>query len=143
LSGTPFRASPGLGLFILCAHAAAGAAAWISISGAAGAAIGLLAMVAGGLAAHGRALLLAPDSPSSLAFSAAGELRIVDRIGRNWVPVAHAPRYVSRWLVILPASGPAGRVRRLLVTRDMLPAEPFRRLRIWALWGAAAQPVAN
>jgi hypothetical protein len=143
LSGTPFRASPGLALFLVCSHAAAGAAAWISIPGAAGLAIAVLAMAAGAVATHGRALLLAPDSPSSLAFSAAGELRIVDRIGRDWAPVAHAPRYVSRWLVILPASGPAGRVRRLLVTRDMLPAEPFRRLRIWALWGGAAQSAAN
>jgi hypothetical protein len=75
--------------------------------------------------------------------SAAGEPRIVDRTGRDWVPIAGAPRYVSRWLVILPASGPEGQVRRLLVTRDMLPAEPFRRLRIWALWGAAARPAAN
>ena len=144
MSGTPFRASPGLALFVLCAHAAAGAAAWVSISGAAGAAIGLLATLAGGLAAHGRALLLAQDSPSILAFSAAGELRIVDRIGREWAPVAHAPRYVSRWLVILTAaSAPAGRARRLLVTRDMLPPEAFRRLRIWALWGGAAQPASN
>jgi hypothetical protein len=136
LSGTPFRASPGFALFLLCAHAAAGAAAWISIGGAAGTAIAVLAMAAGAVAAHDRALLLARDSPARAEFSASGEFRIVDRIGREWVPVAGSPRYVSRWFVIVAASGPAGRVRRLLVTQDMLLPEPFRRLRIWALWGA-------
>jgi hypothetical protein len=38
--------------------------------------------------------------------------------------------HVSRYLVTLPAGG-----RMLLVTRDMLDAEEFRRLRLWALWG--------
>lgn len=137
MSGTPFRASPGLALLLVCAHAAAGAAGWISIRGAAGLAIAALVMAAGAVATRGRALLLAADSPASIVFSATGAPRIVDRIGRDWTPVARSPRYVSRWLVIVALTGPAGGTRRLLVTRDMLPPEPFRRLRIWALWGAA------
>ena len=136
MNGAPFRASPWLALLLLCAHVAAGAAAWISIGAAAGAALALLAMAAGILATHRYALLLAKDSPASLRFDEVAELRIVDRIGRDWIPVADSPRYVCRWFVIIAASGPGGRVRQLLVTRDMLPHEPFRRLRIWALWGA-------
>jgi hypothetical protein len=139
LSGTPFRASPGLALFLVCSHAAAGAAAWISFSGAAGLAVAVLVMAAGAVATHGRALLRAADSPASLEFSAAGAPRIVDKIGRIWIPVAHMPRYVSRWFVIVAVSGPEGGVRRLLVTRDMLLPEPFRRLRIWALWGTSSR----
>lgn len=38
--------------------------------------------------------------------------------------------HVSRFLVTLPAGK-----RTLLITRDMLGREEFRRLRLWALWG--------
>ena len=137
MTGTTFRASPGVALLLVGAHAAAGAAAWISLRGAAGLAIAVLAVAAGAVTTYGRALLLAADSPARIVFPAAGAPRIVDRIGRDWTPVAHTPRYVSRWLVIVAVTAPSRGVRRLLVTRDMLPPEPFRRLRIWALWGAA------
>jgi hypothetical protein len=42
-------------------------------------------------------------------------------------------RYVGRHMVVLRLRSPLRRT--LLVTRDMLDAESFRRLRIWALWG--------
>ncbi|MGH8741260.1 MAG: hypothetical protein ACREUN_10135, partial [Burkholderiales bacterium] len=42
-------------------------------------------------------------------------------------------RYVGRFLVTLPLRRPVRRT--ILVTRDMLDADSFRRLRIWALWG--------
>jgi hypothetical protein len=42
-------------------------------------------------------------------------------------------RHVSRFLVTLPVRRPARRT--ILVTRDMLEAEEFRRLRLFALWG--------
>ena len=41
-------------------------------------------------------------------------------------------RHVSRFLVTLPVRRPVRRT--VLVTRDMLPAEEFRRLRLWVLW---------
>lgn len=137
MSGTPLRASLRFAFLLLCAHAAAGAAALLSLGVVAGAAIALLTLGAGAAAICRRALLLSRDSPARLEFTPAGELRIVDQIGRDWAPVADSPRYVNRWFVIVAASDPAGRVRRLLVTRDMLPPEPFRRLRIWALWGVS------
>jgi hypothetical protein len=42
-------------------------------------------------------------------------------------------RYVGRYLVILNLRRPVRRT--ILVARDMLDANSFRRLRIWALWG--------
>jgi hypothetical protein len=42
-------------------------------------------------------------------------------------------RHVSRFLVTLSLRRPARRT--ILVTRDMLEAEEFRRLRLFALWG--------
>jgi hypothetical protein len=38
--------------------------------------------------------------------------------------------YVSRYLVIVPQENGA-----VLVTRDRLPAQEFRLVRLWALWG--------
>jgi hypothetical protein len=48
--------------------------------------------------------------------------------------IAAGPRHVNRHLVTLPLGGRPVR-RTILVTRDMLGAEEFRRLRLWALWG--------
>jgi hypothetical protein len=42
-------------------------------------------------------------------------------------------RHVSRFMVTLPVRRPMRRT--ILVTRDMLPAQEFRLLRLWALWG--------
>ena len=57
----------------------------------------------------------------------------VELAGGERFAVEVAPRhYVSRFLVILPLVSPFRRT--LLVTGDMLKAEEFRRLRIWALW---------
>ena len=138
MSGAKLRASPRLALFLLCAHAAAAAAAWAALGGAAGSAIALLVLTAGGCAIHGHALLLASDSPAYVELSPSGELRIIDRSGLDWSPIADSACHVSRWAVIVPVAGKAGQRRRLLVAGDMLAREPFRRLRIWALWGPPA-----
>jgi hypothetical protein len=42
-------------------------------------------------------------------------------------------RSINRWMVALPVRRP--RRRTILITRDMLSGEEFRRLRLWALWG--------
>ncbi|MBI3371697.1 MAG: hypothetical protein HY017_08090 [Betaproteobacteria bacterium] len=131
------QASPRLTLFLLCAHAAAAVASWLAFGGAAGSAIGLLVMTAGAVAIRGPALLLARDSPAYLVLNAAGDLRIIDRNGLEWTPVADSACFVSRWVVIVPVSGRMGRRRRIPILGDMLSRERFRRLRIWALWGGA------
>lgn len=136
MSEANLRGSPRLTLFLLCAHALAAIASWLSFGGTVGSAIALLVMTAGAAAAHGHALLLAGDSPASLVLSPDGNLRIVDRSGLDWTPTADAGCFVCRWAVIVPVSGSMGRRRRVLIVGDMLAEEPFRRLRIWALWGA-------
>ena len=42
-------------------------------------------------------------------------------------------RYVSRFMVSILLRRPVRRT--ILVTRDMLACDLFRRLRIWAVWG--------
>lgn len=130
------RGSFRLTLFLLWAHALAAMASWLTFGGAAGPAIALLVMTAGAATVHGHALLLASDSPASLVLSSDGNLRIVDRSGLDWTPIADAGCFVNRWAVIVPVSGRTGRRRRVLIVGDMLAEEPFRRLRIWARWGA-------
>jgi hypothetical protein len=55
------------------------------------------------------------------------------RSGERLAAELAAARHVSRLLVTLPVRRPVRRT--ILVTRDMLKAEEFRRLRLWALWG--------
>jgi hypothetical protein len=136
LSEADLRGSPRLTFFLLCAHALAAIASWLSFGGAAGSAVALLVMAAGAAAVHGHALLRASDSPASLVLGPDGSLRIVDRSGLEWTPIADAACFVCRWAVIVPVAGRTGRRRRVLIVGDMLAEEPFRRLRIWALWGA-------
>lgn len=137
MSEAKLRASPRLTLVLLCAHAAAAVAAWLAFGNAAGSAIALLVMTAGAVSIHGHALLLANDSPAHLVLPDSGELRLVDRSGLDWIPIADSACFVSRWVVIVPVSGRIAR-RRVLIAGDMLSPEAFRRLRIWALWGASA-----
>jgi hypothetical protein len=52
--------------------------------------------------------------------------------GESFAAEVAARRYVTRYLVALPLGRPLSRT--LLVTADMLGAQEFRRLRVWALW---------
>ncbi len=56
--------------------------------------------------------------------------------GRQLAGSVAGRRNVNRWWVTLPLRGESRRI--VLVTRDMLPAGDFRRLRMWALWGRLA-----
>jgi len=134
---TRFRLAPSraLALVILVAHGAA-AAALLSVAREtlAGWAIAGLLVALGVASAWDRALLRAAGSvrafalegPDSITLELAGRRRLQARVG--------AQRWVGARLVILALSAP--RRRTLLITGDMLDAEAFRRLRLWALWGA-------
>ena len=131
--------SAGLAIALVALHAAAAAcllAALPSLPGLAGA---LPVFGAGLWSAWSRALLRAPSSVRSLrAAGDALELGLAD--GRA-ILVEPAPRrYVGRFLVLVRVRRPVRRT--IIVTRDMLGAESFRRLRVWALWGKlpAASP---
>lgn len=137
MSGTPglrleLRSSPVLACLLLAAHAAAAAGAAAALPGLAG------ALLAGALAALGAAaalrvaLLRGPGAVRALEIGEGG--MVLERAGgeRQAVP-AGGRRYVSRWMVALPAGGFPG--RSVLVTAGMLEGGRFRLLRLWAIWG--------
>ncbi|HYD55681.1 MAG TPA: protein YgfX [Burkholderiales bacterium] len=126
------RPSPRLAVLLALAHAAAAWSAYLSVPGWAGPGLALALLALGATAIWSRALLRAAGSvrvleigPARTAVQLAGgescEVELAER------------RYVTRWLVALPVSRPAKRT--ILITADMLPAETFRILRLWALWG--------
>ena len=120
--------APSLPLAIaVCAlHALAAACLMLAIPGAAGVALAALVLALGALWAWDRALLRSTGSVRVLELEEQSEVQ---------------RRYVTRFLVILPS----GRLMRraIVVTPDMLDADSFRRLRIWALWGRLPAVVAK
>jgi hypothetical protein len=76
-------------------------------------------------AAWARALL--GSSRSVVAIDVCGRVELRNGESRA---IAARRRHVGRFMVTLPLDG-----RTVLITRDMLGAEEFRRLRLWALWG--------
>jgi hypothetical protein len=61
------------------------------------------------------------------------EILVELKDGRRVQAELGSARHVSRIMVTLPLRRPMRRT--ILVARDMLGAEEFRRLRLWALWG--------
>jgi hypothetical protein len=141
LSGAPalqleLRASRVMAAFILSAHLAGAACLAAVLPGAAGAGAGLLVFVLGAVVAWDRALLRGRSSVRGIELGegAAAVFALAD--GRRLAGTVAARRNVNRWWVTLPLQGESR--RSVVVTRDMLPAGDFRRLRIWALWGRTA-----
>jgi hypothetical protein len=83
--------------------------------------------------ARDRALLAGPSSPRALEILAADTVVLELADGSRAPSPVGAARWVSRFCVVLPLHAP--RRRTLLLTGGMLAAEPFRVLRLWALWG--------
>jgi len=127
------RASRVMAAVILLAHLSAGGCLAAVFPGAAGVGAGLLVLLLGAVVTWDRALLRARSSVRRLELrsGAAALLELAD--GRQVGGVVAGRRNVNRWWVTLPLQGGPGRI--VVVTRDMLPAGDFRRLRIWALWG--------
>ena len=93
-----------------------------------------LFLLLGVAAAWARGLLGSAKSPRALEL--AEELIVELKDGSRFPAVLAERRHVSRYVVTLPLLRPR---RTLLVSRDMLGAEEFRRLRLWALWGRVVQ----
>jgi len=122
------RPSPALAAAIIAGHAAAAAAAYLVVPGVMGAALGAALLALGLAAAWSRALLR--SSSAVRAMELGGPQPVFELAnGERFAADVAARRYVTRYMVALPL----GR-RTLLVTADMLGAQEFRRLRIWALW---------
>jgi hypothetical protein len=127
--------SRSLALLIVVAHGAAGAAVTaVAPQAVAGWILAVLLVALGMATAWDRALLR--GGRAVRAFACLGpeliELKFADG-GRARARVA-VRRWVGPGLVVLALSTP-GR-RSLLVTAAMLERDAFRRLRMWALWGA-------
>lgn len=91
-------------------------------------------------AAWGRALLRSRASVRALEL-AGSEITLELRNGERLHAELGPRRHVSRFMVTLPVRRPVRRT--ILVTRDMLDAEEFRRLRLWALWGRLPEVAAK
>ena len=121
---------------MIAAHAAAGCGAALAAGGAGGLALGTAIVLLGMAGVRGRALLRSPSSVRGIDIRG-DEVRVTLASGAQ-MDVRVAPRrYVSRWLVALFIAAPVRRT--VLITSDMLAAESFRRLRVWALWGRVAR----
>ena len=129
MSGPRFALSPSwtLAAAIVALHAAAAGAVLSALPGALGGALAGALLLLGLAAAWARALLGSRHSAVAIVGG-----RVELRNGEH-LPIAAGRHHVSRFLVALALSG-RGR-RTILVTRDMLETEEFRRLRLWALWG--------
>lgn len=134
MSGTRLELSPSWTLAgaILALHAAAAACVFAVVEGYAGTALTLAVLALGIAAAWARALHGSGSSVTAVEISPSGMILEL-RNGRRFDAELGPSRHVSRLLVTLPLRRPMRRT--ILVTRDMLRAEEFRRLRLWALWG--------
>jgi hypothetical protein len=99
----------------------------------AGISIAALLLALGLAAARDRALLRGMGAVRSIEAVGPGEAVLVLADGRRARATLRGPRRVSRFWVSLPVLAP--RPRTLFLTSDMLGAERFRLLRLWALWG--------
>jgi hypothetical protein len=122
---------------IAALHAAAGASLLLAAPGAWGIVLAALFVALGLAAAWARGLLASAKSPRALEL--AEDLTVELKDGSRFPAELAVRRHVSRYMVALPIVRPVRRT--VLVSRDMLAPEEFRRLRLWALWGRL--PVAN
>jgi hypothetical protein len=126
------RPSWRLALLIAGLHGLAGACVALARPDPIGATLAALLAALGAAAAWDRALLRGRRSPRSLRVPGDGSLQVELADGARY-PVGTGARTVTRMLVALPLASPLR--RSILVTADMLDAESFRLLRLWALWG--------
>jgi membrane-bound toxin of toxin-antitoxin system len=121
-----------LTVLLIALHGAAALCVLAVIPGLAGLAGAALVAFLGMAAAWSRGLLRAGSSVRALELAGPKlELRLAS--GESFPAEVAERRYAGRYLVMLPLRHPVRRT--ILVTRDMLDADSFRRLRIWALWG--------
>jgi hypothetical protein len=134
LSGTRLALSPSWSLAgaILALHAAAAASVIAVLQGPAAIALGCGLVLLGLAAAWARALHRSGASVRTIEISSSGAVLELGN-GRRVQAELSPGRHVSRFMVTLRLRRPMRRT--LLVTADMLGAEEFRRLRLWALWG--------
>ena len=130
------RASRLMAAAIVCVHLVAAACLAAVLAGALAALAAGLALLLGAATAWDRALLRGRGSVRALELRADAGAVFTLGDGRRLEGRVAPRRYVNRWWVMLPLRGATR--RSVVVARDMLPADEYRRLRLWALWGRAA-----
>lgn len=125
--------SSALAAAIIGAHALAGACVAMALPGPGALAVGLLLPALGLAVAWDRALLRGRKSVTGLMIESRAVLRLRTRDGSELEVRVVGRRHVSRIAVIVPVSGSMRRT--IVVVRNMLDGESFRKLRLWALWG--------
>ncbi len=128
------RGSPVLAGLVVATHGLAAAVLIALLPLSQGTLGAFLLLVLAAFVVRSKALLIAPGSPRALLPGPDAAMAIDLRSGEEVSGAVLERRFVSRWLVILDLASPGGR-RTILVARDMLDPEAFRRLRLWALWG--------
>jgi hypothetical protein len=134
LSGTRLELSRSwvLATVILALHAAAALSVLAVMRTALGYALAAALLALGAAAAWARALHGSRRSVRAIELSG-NEMVLELRDATRHAAEPGARRHVSRMMVALHVRRPMRRT--ILVTRDMLDADLFRRLRLWALWG--------
>ena len=142
MSGTRLELSPSwiLASAVVALHAAAASSVFIVMPTLGGTALSAALLALGLAAAWSRALLRSKASVHALELSGP-QITLELRSGERFAAELAAPRHVSRFTVTLPVRRPVRRT--ILVTRDMLKGEEFRRLRLWALWGKLPSHLAS
>jgi len=125
-----------LALLIVGAHSTAAAALLlVAKETPAGWVLAGLIVALGAATAWDRALLRGSGSIRAFVVLAGSDAIELELTGRRRLSAQLSPqRWVGPSLVILSLRAP--RRRSLLIAADMLDPEAFRRLRLWALWGA-------
>ena len=117
---------------IVALHAAAALSVLAVMRTALGYALAAALLALGAAAAWARALHGSRRSVRAIELSGS-EMVLELRDATRHAAQAGAARHVSRMMVALQVRRPVRRT--LLITRDMLDADSFRQLRLWALWG--------
>jgi hypothetical protein len=126
---------PVLAAAILGMHLAAAGCVLLAYPRLEGVALAVLLVALGAAAASSRALLLGRRAPRALEIAPSGQARLVRADGLQAPARPVRGIGITRWWVVLRLGSP-GR-GGFLVSAGMLPSEPFRRLRLWALWERA------
>jgi hypothetical protein len=121
---------------LVSVHLAAAASLATVLPAAAGAGASTLVLLLGAVAVWNWAMLRGGRAVRGLELGEDGAAMLVLGDGQRVAGRVGPRRNVGRWWVMLPVRGDARRT--VVVARDMLPADDFRRLRIWALWGRVA-----
>ena len=117
---------------IIALHAVAALSVLAVMRTALGYALAAALLALGAAAAWARALHGSRRSLRAIELSGS-EMVLELRDATRHAAQAGAARHVSRMMVALQVRRPVRRT--LLITRDMLDADLFRQLRLWALWG--------